>query len=280
VKRFEVHPLCYVTFVMAWVTGALTEYSLTVASLALHELCHAGMARLCGFRIHGLSLLPVGMQARIEGLFETRPHSEVMIAMAGPLSNLLLAGTLLVSGIHAPRAVAINLMLAAINLLPGLPLDGGRILRAVLAQRIGILWGTRIAAASGMLLGILLIGLGIGYRAFNVGVFGLFLGISAHPEWMRADWIVHQERTGKASQIRQSRGMPIRHLAVAGEMTAQQVMRRFRPLHYHWLAVIGADGQDLGTLTESMIVQALNRGKGCLPLSELLTEKQESGMVN
>lgn len=153
------------------------------ASILLHELGHALQARREGIAIDGITLWLFGGVARFTGMFRTA-GSEFRIAVAGPLVSLALGaafiGAALVPGI--PGAVDgvcswlgfINLALLAFNLLPALPLDGGRMLRAGLWRMKGDLRAaTRLAAGAGRVLALAMIGLGIAGTA----LFGAFSGI-------------------------------------------------------------------------------------------------------
>ena len=149
------------------------------AIVVLHELAHALTARRFGVRTRDITLLPIGGVARLERI-PTRPLQELAIAVAGPALNvglaILLFGILALRGIPAGSEAAlleggflarlawVNVALAAFNLLPAFPMDGGRVLRAVLAMRLGYLHATDIAAAIGK---VFAVGLGIVGLATN-----------------------------------------------------------------------------------------------------------------
>ena len=120
------------------------------ASVLVHELGHAFVARRLGVPVVAIALHALGGETVLAGL-PRRARDEAAIAVAGPLASLLcaaLAGLLLwrTGSIWAELLIAINMLLAGLNLLPALPLDGGRILRALLSHRLGPLRGTRIAS--------------------------------------------------------------------------------------------------------------------------------------
>lgn len=142
-----------VLFVMALFTSVL-----------LHELGHALAARRYGIRTLEIVLYPIGGVARLEK--QAPPKPELIIAAAGPAVNFLLTAALLsllrLPGLDKPAAellnrIAIaNLYLAVFNLLPAFPMDGGRILRAALAQYKGEQTATRIASTTGRWLAVLM----------------------------------------------------------------------------------------------------------------------------
>jgi Zn-dependent protease len=138
------------------------------ASVIVHELSHCAVARRRGLTVRDIVVLPIGGVSEIEGL-PGPPGTERDVAIAGPLASVGLAvlfGVLaiatgasiwppaLLAGSWLTRLAWLNLVLAAFNLLPALPMDGGRVLRAVLAGRRDEVSATRIAARVAQVLGV------------------------------------------------------------------------------------------------------------------------------
>jgi Zn-dependent protease/predicted transcriptional regulator len=157
-------------------------------SVVFHELCHSLVARRYGLPIKGITLFIFGGVAEMD---EEPPsaRSELVMALAGPASSALLG--LLAFGLRAageavglPQALvallsylaSVNGSLAAFNIIPAFPLDGGRVLRSVLwSWRRDLRWATRIASWIGSALGAVLIAL---------GVLGVLLGSPVGGIWM------------------------------------------------------------------------------------------------
>src|SRR6476661_2232191 len=133
--------------------GAVAFMASLFACVVLHEFGHILAARRYGIRTPEVTLYPIGGVASLEKLPE-KPAQELVVALAGPAVNLVIAAVLFI-GLGAtldpqdltrldqpganllPRLAAANLFLAIFNMVPAFPMDGGRVLRAFLAMRLG-----------------------------------------------------------------------------------------------------------------------------------------------
>jgi Zn-dependent protease/CBS domain-containing protein len=178
-----------------WITGAAISVFFFVSVLA-HELSHAVVARRLGLRVKDITLFVFGGAATLEGE-PKRPRDEALIAAAGPLASLAVGAALLGIDLllNQPQLLAavgtlafLNLTLGLFNLIPGFPMDGGRILHSILWKLRGDRnTATRNAAGVGRLFGYLLIAGGIflifqGANLFNgvwLALIGWFLSNAA-----------------------------------------------------------------------------------------------------
>jgi Zn-dependent protease/CBS domain-containing protein len=168
----------------AYAAMAVAATALFFASLLLHELGHAVVARREDMQIAGITLWLFGGVARFEGMFPSA-RAELRIALAGPAVTLVLTGAFLAAA-QLPLSDAvdevitwlwrINLVLLVFNMLPALPLDGGRVLRALLWRSTGdFTRATTTAGALGRVFGNALIGLGVLLLLFAASPGGLWL---------------------------------------------------------------------------------------------------------
>ena len=172
-------------FAASWYSGGseaawsgLAFILLLFLCVLAHEFGHIFMARRFGVMTPDVTLLPIGGVARLERIPE-KPSEELLIAVAGPAVNVVIAlGLVVLAGanLHTQnlaamesaqvsmidRLAAVNLFLAVFNMIPAFPMDGGRVLRALLAIRLGHVRATEIAAAIGQ------------FVAFGLGFLGLF----------------------------------------------------------------------------------------------------------
>ncbi|HUJ84354.1 MAG TPA: site-2 protease family protein [Candidatus Acidoferrales bacterium] len=166
-----------------------------------HELAHSIVARRFGIKVRKIILYPIGGVSEIEEIPEN-PRIEWRMAFAGPLTSLILGAALIginfvlpVKLIFAPSSVVIstgnllldlgylNLLLGAFNLLPAFPMDGGRVLRALLAERMKFTDATKYASYIGRILGIGMAVFGIVFPSeFLLIVVGVFVYVGASEE--------------------------------------------------------------------------------------------------
>ena len=160
------------------------------ACVVAHEFGHALMARRYGIRTPDITLLPIGGLARLERMPE-KPGQEIAVALAGPAVNVVIWAVLVTFGARTNLADLAQLestgpgflaRLAMINLIPAFPMDGGRVLRAVLCLSMDRVKATRAAAAAGQLVAVLL-----GFAGLSGGnpvlvLIAVFVFIAANAE--------------------------------------------------------------------------------------------------
>jgi Zn-dependent protease/predicted transcriptional regulator len=166
--------------------------------VVLHELGHALAAKRFDIKTTSITLLPIGGLAQMEQIPE-KPKEELIIALAGPAVNLIIAALLFpVTNVSSFSDVAeldrnispgnflfsimtLNVWLAVFNLIPAFPMDGGRVFRALLSFRMGHAKATRLAASVGQILAICFVFFGFFYNPFLIFI-GLFIYVGAESE--------------------------------------------------------------------------------------------------
>jgi Zn-dependent protease/CBS domain-containing protein len=260
-------------FVASWVAGgpesawqALAFLLLLFACVVAHEFGHIFTARAFGVTTPDVVLLPIGGVARLERIPE-EPWQEFLIAIAGPLVNVAIAVVLmLLAGaqvsavnLHAvenpatsmiDRLAAVNVFLAVFNMIPAFPMDGGRVLRAVLAARMGYVRATEIAA---------FVGQGV---AFALGFIGLFY----NPLLIFIAIFVYLAASSEAHLVAiraMSRGVPVsaammtQFATLTPEAHVEEAVQTLLRTSQAEFPVVDAAGKPVGLLGRSDLIRAL-----------------------
>jgi Zn-dependent protease/CBS domain-containing protein len=191
-----------VAYWLAGLAGAIVFFG----SLLAHELAHAVVARRAGLDVEGLTLWLFGGVAKLGGQPPT-PRADLRIAAVGPATSLVLGGVfglvaVALAGLGAPELLvavtvwlaAINLLLGVFNLIPGAPLDGGRVLRALLWRRYGDWTRAAVAAARA--------GRAVGYGLIWLGLLQFLIGATLGGLWMvLIGWFILTASRAEQSQL-------------------------------------------------------------------------------
>jgi Zn-dependent protease len=195
--------LAWVMFSALFAGGVVTAFSevafisLLFGCVVLHELGHAMAARAFGIPTHGITLLPIGGVAQLDRI-PRNPWQEFVIAIAGPAVNVVIAvGLFLVlpisygvgelasvgwfTGGLATRLLIVNIALVVFNMLPAFPMDGGRVLRAILAAFTDYYSATRMAVRVGQGVAILFVIAGLLYNPMLL-LIAAFVVLAAQAE--------------------------------------------------------------------------------------------------
>jgi stage IV sporulation protein FB len=262
--------------------GVLPQALLLFAAVAWHEFWHVVAAFKVGFPPTSLELFPFGGVARFSAPLAFHPSREARIALAGPLGSLGLAffihlGIWILDG-EAPWLqffLQVNLFLGCFNLLPGLPLDGGRLYRAWRSLHAGAGRATWESAALGQAVAVCL-ALG--------GVIGFWLRVTDLQSVILAFFIFREATRGKEvhrylfwrqfwlGRQPEEKGLlgEAFWLAVTGEQPLAYIVKRFKPGKYNLVVIIGPGGQVKGLVGEGQILRALLNGQSTEPVEKLL----------
>ncbi len=255
-----------------------------IPAVMLHEWAHILAATSLGMTVTELELLPFGCAARLQ-CFAMSRGKEIVVAAAGPAANMLFACAVFVVNRYAfpiaisDKLIAANLALASVNLLPALPLDGGRIARAAFAAWLGYSRATRITAAAGIVFAAAMTGAGIytwvaGHQISpSLFIMGFFLCIAAIKELKSAPFALIRDFSGKREAIGRKRTLSVNRIAAMQGEHIGDVLRAFEAGKYNIITVLRGDMGVLGELDEREVLSGMMRVGTGATLGSLCRQK-------
>ena len=253
------------------VTEGPERAGLGLLALLLHETGHLLTARGLGYRVRSLELWPFGAALSMD--LSTGSRGALPVALAGPLCSMAAAAMSLLLLRLLPRTEGVmepffcmNLSLAAVNLLPAEPLDGGRALASLLSRPLGARRARRLTAWTGLVLGGAL---------FSLGVYGAILGVGSERALLFAAFLLlsgvrtirGEDRAlegllDRQASLRAGRPVEVREAALMADRTAGEALRALRRGRYTLIRVVDRNDRLLGTLDEGALLRGLmDRGE-------------------
>ena len=246
--------------------------------VVLHEFGHALTARRYGIPTRDITLLPIGGVARLERMPDD-PRQELWVALAGPAVNVVIAGAIFLlsritvsvprfeamsvtGGSFLARVMFVNIFLVVFNLLPAFPMDGGRVLRALLATRMQYARATRLAATIGQAMALL-----FGFAGLFTNPMLIFIALFV--------WIGAAQEASMVQMRHTLSGITVHHamvtdfrilspsdtLATAIELTLMGTQRDFPVVQ---------DSHVVGVLLQKDMLVALARGGSDVPVADVM----------
>lgn len=264
---FKVNPLFLCLLAVFVLLGRGVEVLLAFGLVAIHELVHILAARRAGYPVKRLELFPFGGVVEYGGLLAMDPGREIWISLVGPLFNLIAAAGIfallyfeIISAYYYINLLLhYNLLLGAFNLLPALPLDGGRILRGIFTSRFGFRRGTEIAikvtkvlAGCGMVAGLL----ALIWQHSNLWL--LLLSFFVYGAVLREQKQVIYRLMGYLTQrkdfLRGLRIKPVSQQVVSADLPVRKVITSLLPGKYNMFLILGEDFSLQGRISETKII--------------------------
>ncbi len=284
----------HVTFVLflAWI--AFTYYSVGGVDAAvdgvvfilalfgcvlLHEFGHVAAARAFGIPTPDITLLPIGGVARLQRMPE-KPSQELIVAIAGPLVNVVIAVVLIfvlgrdadatyIEQLQQPegemlaKLATVNIWLVLFNLLPAFPMDGGRVFRAVLAMKLSYSRATQIAARVGQGMAFVFGFLGLLYNPLLIFI-AFFIYIGAQQEAAAA------QMKDLARNVSVAEAMMTELVTLRESATLDDAVEALLRTSQHEFPVVDGDDRVLGVLTRDGLIGALKQRGPSTAVAEVM----------
>ena len=248
------------------------------ACVVIHEVGHSLIARRFGKEARSITLLPIGGMAEMDEI-PRKPMQEIAVSLVGPLINLLIAGLLYVlagrqtgasiPGLYPESAsafisglIGVNIMLAIFNLIPAFPMDGGRVLRAILAFKLDYVRATSLAVAVGQAVAVFFVFFGLFYNLWLaiIGIF-LYLGAGSEKQQVILQSLLADVPAGEA--------MITEYISLRSDDSLADALEHFHHGCQQDFPVVGDNGIK-GILTRDRILASIHTKGVNIPVSEVM----------
>ena len=277
--RLSMHPVFVLLMMLSVATGQFVELITLFVIVFVHELGHASAAALLGIKVNSIQMLPFGGVAVIEDRGDLTAGKEILISLAGPLQNVIMmgaaAGMLSLhwwDGEFLIYFIEANAIIALFNLLPILPLDGGKITQAWVSlflpyyKTLIITYRLSIVASVVMIMISLspLLMEEAGKIELNILLMGCFLLYSGIEDYRNIPYrflrfLVNRDKLFTYHLSTASLAQPI--ISIPAK-PLDAILRLFKREKYHMIYVMNAGGKIIGVLPEQRIIESYFEKKG------------------
>ena len=269
-KHLKISLFLPILFIGAYLGDFLLIYLAAFAFATLHELAHVGAALALGVSVERVELQPFGITAKLRDHYIKEPYKEVLIALAGPVLNFAAAGIcLLLINSHELELnylLWLNLSMAILNLLPCLPLDGGRVVKALLAHNIGIVKAFNTVLRLTKVITSLLLASAIYLLLsssfnFSLILIAAFLLANISAERRNLNIISMKEMLQNKDKLKRDDINRVRVIAVFEDVSARILLKYFSYNFYYMIDVVDKNMRIVNRVTETQLIDALvNKG--------------------
>lgn len=267
-----------------YLTGYFETFIAAFISIMLHELGHIALACLLKVKVHAVRIIPVGLNAVIDEMPDT--GKQLMVYLGGPFTNILLSAAAYLFGLCflpgskvANLIASTNIYLAVFNLMPVLPLDGGRILKTAMADKVGFLPAGRYAKKISLIFAAFIFLLGIAQlyiNSYNFSIFFISIYIIISLRWdeteaalMNVKSIIYRRSRLLRKGVYQARDLVVLKNVILSEIIKNMDFDRFHIIH-----VLDDDLKLVKTFTEQEIIDALFENTTDITFDELIKKSE------
>ncbi len=279
ITRFlYIHILLAPMMTLAFLLKSQVTFFMSFGVVLIHELSHLLAALLLGVTVKSIVILPFGMTLRLDSFVIRTPKKEILIALSGPFSNVvMLIGAQIFAKIHGSSMnlllfMVINWAVLMLNLVPVPPLDGGRVLRAVVIKNTGLIASMGVMRKISKIFVILVWAAGIFLAILSGGnpslcIIGAFLIFSLFEEKKFSDLLIAQEIIYEKEKFKKLNMIPTRTISIKENAPASKVIKKLNYSNFFIVYIVDENMKITKIATEKDFLHAIKR-KGYSALSK------------
>ncbi|MGO4271069.1 M50 family metallopeptidase [Paenibacillus sp. TAF58] len=272
---YRFHPLFTLIMIGSTITGYFLEAVTLFGIVLVHELGHLAAAKGFGWRVREVQLLPFGGVLIVDELGTVPTREELIVSLAGPLQHVwMILVALLMKWVDGGANswwdyfIEANLMIGLFNLIPVLPLDGGKVMQSLLGYLLSyhntILYTTWISMILSLaMIVIAIIQLISGHLPLNILVIGIFLLVSNWYAYRQLPYHFFRFLMGRGNRMSRllSRGTLAQPIVITRHRTMAETLKLFMREKYHLIYIVGETGRIQAVLPEQQLVSGYLDGK-------------------
>lgn len=256
--------------VLSFYANYLKQLSTVLVVVLLHEGVHCLISYSYHIQVSEIMLFPFGGVVKAENELGVDPIKEIMIAISGPLFNFALLFLLIfIKTVFRYNSegldflIRVNIVIGSFNLLPVIPLDGGRVIRSTLTLWLGLKKATLAAIQIGKVICYIVCFIGVSltikdYQNIYIVFISFFLYYSLLQERKMANFFLMKEILRKKKTLQDRGIMNSKYLTVLESVDIKHLLQEFSYGKYHFITVVSEAGRVLGTVSESEILDGMS----------------------
>lgn len=274
-KNIRINPLFFFVLLISVFLKIEEKFLFAFLTATLHETGHLLMIKGSKVELKYIKIEPFGISIKLKSQFISDPKEEIKIAIAGPLFNFAVSFICLILLRDKTHFLIIsNLCMGVFNLVPALPLDGGRILKAHLFKKTGYLKSYKLTLVVTRIISTLTVisGLFILYITkfnFSVCIIGFFLFFNLFSEKNHTYFFMLKEITSYKEKNKEIEKMPVTHIAVNKNFYIRKIFYDLSLWGYHIFSVV-ENGKILRTFTEGELMEGMIKYGSSARVEDLL----------
>jgi len=277
ITRFlYIHVLLAPMLILSYTLGSQMTFFISFGVVLIHELSHLLCAIFFGVEIKSIVILPFGMTLRLSSDLIRYPKKEIMIALSGPLSNVIMIAVAQFfyksygENLNFLLFLIVNWSVLILNLIPVPPLDGGRVLRAVLIKSSGLMASAKVVQKLSRVFVTVIFALGILILVVTRGnpslcIIGAFLAFSLIEEKHSSDILIMNEFINEKEKFKNRALIPTSTLTIGYRTPAYKVVKKLNLSTFYIVYIVDDSLKIIKTATESDFIRAVkNKGYSVL----------------
>lgn len=272
----------YIIFLI--ILGIQGQLLLAFLIVLFHELIHCIAAFYFNISAYELELIPIGAVLRLKELDSASPYEDIIISLSAPLVNLILAFLFYLLNYHINEGILntlyrYNMLLGIFNLIPALPLDGGRILRDIFRLRTLYKKANVFAVNVSIIVGIILMAIYFflffsGYNNINIGIISVFIIISSYKEKERIVYLIMGDIIKKKYNFIKRGYIENRGVSIYYKWDLLKVLGIVDKNKYSIFYVLDDDMEVMDIIYETEIIEGL-KNYGNISFEEFIKKREE-----